>query len=251
MINLALIGNGKWGKNYLKEIEKISGVQIKYIRTHDYKDLISKKDVDGIIIATPDQTHLQILKDFPNQYILVEKPVVTSLDEFLQLKNPKIMAGHIYLYNLALLDALKDLTGVRSIDFIIRNTERVEHTSPLWHLAVHGVALFIFLLGEPSKVSAHEKNNNLFIELTYHFSRKPSIFCRIEVGWNYSKKERLILVKGDQNLAFDDSKKQDISPLENECRTFVDFIQGYPSISGLEHIKAVTTVLKKIESLIR
>lgn len=250
MINLALIGNGKWGKNYVKEIAKISNVQIKYIRTYDYLNLVNKNDINGIIIATPDKTHYKIINTFPNEYILVEKPVVTSLKELLEIKNDKIVAGHTYLYNIALVNFFKDLSNIKTVDFIIRNTESVKNTTPLWHLGIHGIALFVFLWGEPESIRVKKINDNLFIELDYQFNKTPFI-VRIEAGWNYSEKERIIKVEGLESLIFDDSNTQEVSPLENECREFINFIQGKPSISGLEHIKKVTKITQQIEDLIR
>lgn len=249
MINLALIGNGKWGKNYLKEIKKISGANIKYIRTYDYLSLAGKKDIDGIIIATPDNTHCEILTKFPNHYILVEKPVVTSFRDILKINNPRVMAGHIYLYNLALINFLNDIDDLKTIDFILRNNENVKDATPLWHLAIHGVALAVYLRGEPDQIIAREKNKNLFIELNYNSN--ADLTYRIEVGWNYANKERIIKAEGSKVFVFDDSQKQNISPLENECRSFIRFINGNDSISDLNHIKKVTKVLEKIDALIR
>ena len=86
MITLALIGKGKWGSKYLEVVEKIPDCIIKYVKTRDYKDLHNYSDIDGIIIATPDSTHARIIEEFPSKYLLVEKPLTTSLKEARKIK---------------------------------------------------------------------------------------------------------------------------------------------------------------------
>ena len=69
MVNLALIGIGAWGKNYITTCKKLPNISIKYlcatskknldtysgnyIKTTNYKDLFNYSDIDGVIVATP------------------------------------------------------------------------------------------------------------------------------------------------------------------------------------------------------
>ena len=83
MINLALIGVGAWGKNYISTLKSFTDCRIKYlcaestkslnvygddyIKVTDYKELFSFPDIDGVIIATPNSTpvsytHLDVYK---------------------------------------------------------------------------------------------------------------------------------------------------------------------------------------------
>src|SRR5260221_7500713 len=109
MITLGLIGKGAWGKNYIKTAKSISECTIPdaYIKTTDYKDLLTKKDIQGIIIATLASTHFKIAKDFLQAgfNILVKKPVTTSQKEIeelviLQQKIKSVaMVGHEFVFH--------------------------------------------------------------------------------------------------------------------------------------------------------
>ncbi len=63
---LALIGNGKWGQNYVNTIRRLQQVDLpqKYIKTRSYPDLLTKSDIDGVIIASPTNTHFEIAMEF-------------------------------------------------------------------------------------------------------------------------------------------------------------------------------------------
>lgn len=243
MTRLALIGNGKWGKNYLSEAKKLKDVEIKYVRTHDWKDLIDKKDIDGIIIATPDSTHTEIINAFPDTYLLVEKPLTTSLNEAVAIKNNKIMVGYIYLYNLALQEKLKGIGQIKKINFLIHNTEKVEGTTPLWYLGSHAISFCLVHLGRPPQKDI--KNNNGDLVLTFAY---PLTKVTIDVGWNFKAKERLLEIEGDKKIKIDGSEKMKITPLQNQITAFVNFIHGTAVPSNLRHAKEVTSVLSDIEN---
>ena len=73
-LKIALIGYGRFGKKYFKEIKKLKKfnlvvifVKNKIIKKSFAKftaDKISKYNLDGAIIATPPNTHLVIAKEF-------------------------------------------------------------------------------------------------------------------------------------------------------------------------------------------
>ena len=64
MINLALIGAGRWGKSYLDSCKSLPGIKISDICTRetDIRLLLKKKDISGFIIASPTSTHYKIAK---------------------------------------------------------------------------------------------------------------------------------------------------------------------------------------------
>lgn len=246
MTRLALIGNGKWGKNYLKEAKKIKGVDIVYIRDHDWKDLLDKKDIDGIIIATPDSTHTEIINAFPDTYLLVEKPFTMSIEEASKIANKKIMVGYIYLYNLELQEQMKDIGQINEINFIIHNTEKVEETTQLWYLGSHAVSFALLHLGRPPQKEIKDKDGDLTLTFTY-----PLTKVSIDVGWNFKTEKRLLEVIGDKKARIDGTENQKITPLQNEIQAFVNFIHGTAVPSNLKHAQQVTSVLSDIESSLK
>lgn len=243
MIRLALIGNGRWGKVYLETAKKIPDCEIKYIVTHNYQELLQYTDIDGIIIATPAETHFEIIQTFPKYHLLVEKPLTTSFKDALKIKNNNIMVGHIYLYNLALQAGLKMFGPKRAIVFELLNTSNYNSNNIVWELAPHGVSFIIDLLGMPKGVFVKGNKDDVHIELLYDLFRSI-IHCK----WDNPTKEREIRVYGDkQILRFNDSQPQEITPLENELRHFINFIKTGFNKTPLEHGRKVVQILEIID----
>ena len=102
-IKMALVGCGHMGKIHLQKLSSFDEIQIVGIvdvdtkRTNDlaqpinvpafnnYKKLLG--NVDGVIIATPTETHYQIAKDFlkSRTHILLEKPITSRQDQAQEL----------------------------------------------------------------------------------------------------------------------------------------------------------------------
>ena len=104
-IKMALVGCGHMGKIHLQKLSSFDEIQIVGIvdvdtkRANDLAQLINvpafnnyKKllgNVDGVIIATPTETHYQIAKDFlkSGTHILLEKPITSRQDQAQELIN--------------------------------------------------------------------------------------------------------------------------------------------------------------------
>ena len=102
-IKMALVGCGHMGKIHLQKLSSFDEIQIVGIvdvdtkRANDlaqpinvpafnnYKKLLG--NVDGVIIATPTETHYQIAKDFlkSRTHILLEKPITSRQDQAQEL----------------------------------------------------------------------------------------------------------------------------------------------------------------------
>jgi predicted dehydrogenase len=241
MITLALIGNGVMGKRYLKTIKKIPDAQIKYVFTHDYKNILKYTDIDGIIIATPDKTHAEIIKSFPDRYLLVEKPFVTDLKDALEIKNRKIMVGYTYLYDEKIEQQFAEVQFIDRVKFVIRNTKKVENTNALWYLGTHGVAVALYYFGLPKSATVvPDEKGNLFIKFVY----KKAIFY-MEVGWNYQEKYRSVEVYGSKLMIPKNPSK--FTPLENQLMAFVKATKRGFIKTDLGFARFVTKVLSKIE----
>lgn len=124
---IALIGCGQMGGAHLDDIYYKENVRITYVcdvntekaavfkRKYnaeniisDYKDCISREDVDIVIAATYPSTHLDILKECirHGKHLICEKPITADLkegEEFVKLvkSNPqsKVLIGHILRHN--------------------------------------------------------------------------------------------------------------------------------------------------------
>lgn len=253
MITLALIGAGKWGRNYIRTIPQIKNCRLpdEYIRTRNYKDLFIKKDIDGVIIATPASSHFKIAKEFLDKgfNVLVEKPLATSLSEALDLKKIQekaglvAMVGHIYRYNPAFIDLAKRVKEIGDIKFIesqgmdfgpIRSD-----VSSLWDFAPHDISMITAILGNPVAVSAWGVNSISFIRLRFD----SNLFSFTTVGSMSPVKKRNLTVAGKKEILFFDDladKKLSIRSLEDN-KTFYPQISNQPPliIQILEFINSI------------
>lgn len=128
-INIAIIGLGYWGPNYVRIASQSPSVNLKWCcdlksenlekikqsypvvkTTENYQEILADQEVEAVIISTPTATHYQIAKDclLANKNVLVEKPLdyiakrAKELAELAQAKDKILMVGHIFKFNPAI-----------------------------------------------------------------------------------------------------------------------------------------------------
>ena len=234
MIRLALVGRGRWGQNYIKAISQIKECELpkEFIRSRDYADLLFRKDIDGVVIATPASTHFKIARQFLKKgfNLLIEKPLTTSLKDALELKkiqkktNKIIMVGHIYNYNNSFIELINKIEKIGKIRYLESegssfNLERKD-VSALWDWGPHDIYMACRVFNKkPLSVSAWDAktrknttNDECFLKLKF----KKQVFAFIKLSWIATEKKRNLKVVGsDGILLFDD--------LVNEKLKFIDF----------------------------
>jgi UDP-2-acetamido-3-amino-2,3-dideoxy-glucuronate N-acetyltransferase len=302
-MNLALIGAGRWGKNYLKAVKNIPEAKIRYvcsgrdslgnlskeyIKVENYRDLVKIKDIDGVIVAVPASKHFELVKFFieANLPILIEKPLVTSIDQAEELKkifekmSGKILVGNIFLYNQAF-QKLAELTGeMKNIQYL--NFESCDFgpirqdISALWDWGPHDVSMCLALLERrPISVSAWavnvvRPNTNLYDMVYARLLFESNISVFLKMGWLSPVKKREILVVGNnESFLLNDLSDKKITrfdnlqrstninysfsePLVNELNDFIEMIKNnkIPS-SDFNKSFAVITVLDALEKSIK
>ncbi|NRB63002.1 MAG: Gfo/Idh/MocA family oxidoreductase [Saprospiraceae bacterium] len=117
-INLALVGAGGMGNTDMQTALRIPGVRIvaacdlydgrleackqtygkDIFTTRDYREILQRDDVDGIIIGTPDHWHKQISVDamMSGKAVYCEKPMVHHVEEGMDVVNAQRESGQIF-----------------------------------------------------------------------------------------------------------------------------------------------------------
>jgi predicted dehydrogenase len=242
MIGIGVIGYGYWGPNLVRnfmdvpgatvlavsdlEPERLAQVNARYpsIRTTtDYRELLTNKRVDAIVIATPVASHFELgLRAFEaGKHVLLEKPLAASSQEALRLideadrRNRVLMVDHTFVYTGAI-RKIKEIVfhnGLGEIyyyDSVRVNLGLFQHdVNVIWDLAVHDLAIMDYVLPEkPVAVSATgisnikgQPENVAYITL---FFQSPQI-AHVHVNWLTPVKVRRTLIGGSEKMiVYDD-----------------------------------------------
>ena len=243
-LGIAIIGTGYWGINYVRVFNELPQTKVVAVcdqrserlqkverrfpgttLTTELAEVLSRDDVDAVVVATPATTHYQVAHACltAGKHVLVEKPITIKAENAQDLvnlaetKGLTLMVGHIFLYN----------AGVRKVKDYINQDEasRVyyvyaqrtnlgpirDDVNALWDLAPHDVSIFNYLLDStPSWVSATGSKllQNCcedvgFISLGY----QDGIVGHIHVSWADPNKVReVVVVSNDKRIVFDDIK---------------------------------------------
>lgn len=236
MITLALIGRGRWGKNYIKTINNLSSCVLpeKYIKTSNYKELFDLDNIDGVIVATPSPTHFKIAKEFLEKgfNVLIEKPMTINYKDALKLfkiadkRKNFTMVGHIYLYNPAFLEVKNLVKSIGKIKYI--SSEGMSYgpirkdISALWDWGPHDISMAIDLLGNlPEEVSGNGlsslRPNTTFYDMCNLKLKFPGdIYVFINIGWLSPIKKRSMTIVGEKStIVFDDTIEKKVTLISN------------------------------------
>jgi predicted dehydrogenase len=241
MVNIGVVGCGYWGPKHIRnfheleeaklavvcdlEEERLKRVkaQYPYVETVTSFEEFLDGSVDGIVIATPVDTHYRLARQalLHDKHVLIEKPVSTRSDEVMELieladkRKLVLMVGHTYEYHPAV-DFLRQLVqsgelgNVYNIDAARLNLGLYRpDANVLWDLAPHDICIALSILGEePIEVSArgtHHVDSKLcdmaYIELLF-----PSgAMCNVHVSWLHPRKIREITIVGSKKMTvYDD-----------------------------------------------
>ncbi len=248
MIKLALIGCGKWGKNYLKTVTAIEGCELKWACdlddqklnqaapvypqtrfTENKADILNDSEVQGVIIATTPESHYMLAKEAINKgkAVLVEKPVTINrkdsnvLIELAAAQNTILMAGYTLIYH----PAVKKIKGLLEEKDIIdelyylnmsrtSSPSQVPNVDVLHDLAVHDIYLSRHLIGiDPIWVIAYGES---YVQSPYNdvihilMGFPDGKIVSIFASFIHTEKTRKItLVASKTKLVFDDAHTTD------------------------------------------
>lgn len=240
--NIAVIGTGYWGRNLVRNYASLNALSVICDRSADVlgelkaryphvetcltlKDVLDRRDIQGVAIATPAETHYDIVRKalLAGKHVFVEKPLVLHEkegEELIQLAADYhliIMVGHLIQYHPSFIK-LKQLASSGELgrkNYIyshrlnlgkIRREENI-----LWSFAPHDISMILSLAGEEPETVLATGGNYLHKRVadvtTTHLDFASGLKAHVFVSWLHPFKEQKLVVVGDRKMAvFDDTK---------------------------------------------
>jgi predicted dehydrogenase len=242
MIGVAVIGYGYWGPNLVRNFSEVPGCRVIGVSdlradrlalvrsrypsvkaTADFRELLSDKRVDAVVIATPVSSHYDLAMQAldAGRHVLVEKPFTTRTEDAMRLideaakRQLTLAVDHTFVYTSAVqkireIVASGSLGDVYYYDSVRVNLGLFQHdVNVLWDLAVHDLAIMDYVLpGRPTALSAMGLSHvpgqpENIAYLTLHFD--GNIIAHVHVNWLAPVKLRRTLIGGSQRMiVYDD-----------------------------------------------
>ena len=183
---IAVVGSGYWGKNLVRNYHQLGALKLicdkNEIVLKDfqsqypgvdtciaYNDVLSRENIDGVVIATPAETHYGLAREalLAGKHVYVEKPLVLDEsrgEELIKLANERnriLMVGHLLQYHPVFVYLKKIIKQgeLGRINYIYSNRLNLgkirREENILWSFAPHDISMILAIADEePEKVSA-------------------------------------------------------------------------------------------------
>ena len=241
-LNVAVIGAGYWGKNLLRNYHELGALKVICDKNETLfklfekqypdaeiclaiNDVMTRSDIQGIIIATPAETHFRIAREalLSNKHVYVEKPLVLNENDAVELielareRNLTLMVGHLMQYHPVFkrLKTLIENGDLGRINYIYSNRLNLgkirREENALWSFAPHDISMILALAGDMPETVQTTGGNYLHKKIadvtTTHMEFPSGLKAHIFVSWLHPFKEQKLVVVGDRKMAvFDDTK---------------------------------------------
>ena len=247
MVKLGLIGAGYWGKNLIRDFNKIGFIDTiceindelidEYKKTYPnlnytnkWSDLLDNTEITAICVSLPAEMHYKFVKEalLADKDVYVEKPITLDIDEAKELvdianeKQKILMVGHLLHYHPAVqkikeiiangeIGKVKNIIANRFNLGIFRTQENV-----LWSFAPHDISVILSLCGNklPTWVKCNGQSvlTNGVHDITnsiLKFENGNEIYVNVNVNWLNPYKEQKMSIIGDKGMIlFDDMEKE-------------------------------------------
>jgi UDP-2-acetamido-3-amino-2,3-dideoxy-glucuronate N-acetyltransferase len=239
---IAVIGAGYWGRNLIRNFHQLEalklicdknevvlsqfrGLNLHAEMTLSLNELFSREDIQGVVIATPAETHFPVAREalLSGKHVFVEKPLVLvekEGDELISIAKDKklvLMVGHLLQYHpvfmhlkeLALSGELGRINYIYSHRLNLGKIRREENI--LWSFAPHDISMILSLAGEEPEGVVATGGNYLHKKIadvtTTHLDFASGLRSHIFVSWLHPFKDQKLVVVGDRKMAvFDDTR---------------------------------------------
>ncbi len=246
-LRVGVIGCGYWGPNLVRNFARHPESRVNAVcdRMHeraaragaeyrvplvsdDPQDLLSSRELDLIVIATPSFTHFDLAKAAlaAGKHVLVMKPLATRAEEAEELcdladrKGVQLAVDHTFVFTAAV-RKMKELIDNGEIgDLYYFDSVRINlgliqtDVNVIWDLAPHDVSIMDYLLAEEavavSAVGACHGGSPTENIAYIHVQFSGSLLGHVHVNWLAPAKVRTTILGGSKRMVIYD----DMEPSE-------------------------------------
>ena len=252
-----VVGGGHWGKNLIRnfyELGALKGVCEANPELHekfttqydvegfsDIKEVLDNNAVRNVVIATPAETHYNLVRQSleHGKNVYVEKPMALKfsagnhLIQLAQKYDIKLFVGHLLEYHPAIIK-LNKMIGEGELGKVqylysnrlnlgkFRNEENI-----LWSFAPHDISVILKFLNQmPLEVSCYGGaylQPNIADTTITNMVFEDGVRAHIFVSWLHPfKEQKLVVVGSDKMAVFNDVKSENKLMLYDQGADWVD-----------------------------
>lgn len=244
MINIAIVGYGRWGKRLYDYFSQKKEVRVKWIYNRTFvnvekreiftinlDDIIQDTQLDIVYIATSVKSHFSLLERLIcHKNIIVEKPTFQNFSDFKKIKlkqQEKIFTNYIYYYSKGLnfLHEKIDLSAGGPFEFVVNiSQQNLNDDNVLNNLFCHVVSIAI-------KFGLYNQLNSMLTDVSGNLSEKDYISIS-----SFDRDKNFITLISDSRIGV--SKKRYIYFKNLKSSYYLDF-KSDESIVYINHNKQI------------
>src|SRR5262249_55473491 len=235
--SIAIVGVGYWGKNLLRTFGRLSGARVTTLCdldperlaaaraehpdlrcTDDFDALITRDDVDAMVIATPPSRHhvMALAALRAGKHVWVEKPLALAAAEGRELVDAAATAGRVlfvdetFIYDplvremKRLIDA-GGLGDVMHLSFERLGMGRIRRDSDVWwNSAPHDLSILFHLV--PRAVTAIRLHEHTYLQqgiadmAVCDLELEGGVSAHIYLSWLHPEKTAKVVVVGRERM---------------------------------------------------
>ena len=270
--NVGLVGYGKMGKIYIKEINKNKNFQIiEILRYKNFKNeanriknFFNSKKINLFIITSPIKTHFKYLKYAykAKKNIIVEKPLVENLSQLKKLIeinkkfSKKVMIHHNDVLNFEKLKIAKKINNndnIKKIEMFYGKNEIInKYKDPFIDWLPHPLAIIVNFFDKIKKFKILNYSRTLKKKIVKEELRIVFDLKNFKIFINFSNnfknpQKKIIIYKKNQNLFYDGYKKQN----QKSVKLLLEKFNKISRINDVNSNIKVYKLLFKIKKLLK